>query len=156
MLKLLPLLALALLCRAPAAAWAAQEEGEARLFRVPSDPDAAVRADNALRFAEEENWLRAAEELQVLFEVHADAVLPTRFSNPSASQYDLHAGAATWAMQELASLPAEARESYRARFGEAAASALSGARERADPRALAEIAGLYPFTDAARAASVNG
>jgi outer membrane protein assembly factor BamB len=147
---LLPLLAL---CAAPALA-RGQEEGEARLFRVPSDPDAAVRADNALRFASEENWARAVEELQVLFDEHADAVLPTRFSDKVPSQFDLHTGAATWAMQLLSGLPPEARATYRERFGDAAQGAFATAREDADPRALAEVAGRFPFADAARAACV--
>jgi outer membrane protein assembly factor BamB len=142
------LVALAALALATPAA--GQEDS--RFFRVPAAPDAAVRAENAVEFADDEDWLRAVEELQVLFDEHADAVLPERYHAGEASQYTLHPGAATWALRTLTALPPEALERYRARFEEAARKRLAVAREDLDRRSLAEVARRYPLTSSGVAA----
>ncbi|MEM7308846.1 MAG: PQQ-binding-like beta-propeller repeat protein [Planctomycetota bacterium] len=139
-------LLLLLLTATPAAAL--QEDLRPRLFRVPLDADAEVRADNVLRFAGLENWARAVEELQVLFDDHRGAVLPERFARGKTSQYDLHPGAATWALHTLSELPSVARDRYRERFGPEADTAFAEARARADRKSLTEVARRFALTDA--------
>jgi outer membrane protein assembly factor BamB len=133
---------------------AAQAQEESHFFRVPAAPDAAVRAENALDFAATSDWRRVVEELQLLIDNHAAAVLPERYHRGETSQFTLHPGAATWAVDMLIDLPEEARARYRERFAEPARQALAAAVDAQDGRGLAETARRYPLTAGGAAALV--
>lgn len=131
-----------------------QDHAESRFFAIPLARAARDLAEEAQEHVLAQRWDGAIEDLQRLIENHDGDVLPSKW-RPSADQpsdYPAHPGAAEWAEMRLRSLPEEARELYRQRYGALAQAALGAALGRGDRRALAEVARRWPITAAAERA----
>ncbi len=127
-----------------------QDEPEtvSRGFAIPQTREARALAERAEGHLAAQRWSEAFTLLQELLTQHRGEVLL-----PPEIVQDVdeiaRQGAAVWAREKLASLPAEARELYATRYGEESRAALDIARRARDPRALLEVARRYPLTPAA-------
>ena len=130
----------------------AQDEDEpqtvSRGFAIPQTREARALAERAEGHLAAQRWSEAFTILQELLTQHRGEVLL-----PPGIERDVdeiaREGAAVWAREKLASLPAEARALYATRYGEESRQALDVARHTRDARSLLEVARRYPLTPAA-------
>ena len=141
---------LALLCALGGIVRAQDDEPEtvSRGFAIPQTREARALAERAEGHLAAQRWSEAFTLLQELLTQHRGEVLL-----PPGIERDVdeiaREGAAVWAREKLASLPADARALYATRYGEESREALDIARRTRDARALLEVARRYPLTPAA-------
>lgn len=125
-----------------------EPETVSRGFAIPQTREARALAERAEGHLAAQRWSEAFTILQELLTQHRGEVLL-----PPGIERDVdeiaREGAAVWAREKLASLPAEARALYATRYGEESRQALEVARRARDARALLEVARRYPLTPAA-------
>jgi outer membrane protein assembly factor BamB len=132
------------------------DEFEPAPFHLYDTQVARVKAEKALEHIAASRWSEALAELQGLIEEHRGEVLAAERPQPEGartpSQTDVHAGAGTWAVSQLFSLPEEGKRLYRERFGPRAKDNLRRAIAASDRGALARVARRWPLTPAAERA----
>lgn len=131
-----------------------EANADTQFFTIPVTRDAVDHAEKALEHIGSRRWSEALRHLQRLLTDHAGDLLPHGWGAQEApySLYRTHSGAAEHADRLLRSLPREALDLYRARYGPAARQALAEARDRGDRRALMDVASRWPITEAAEGA----
>jgi outer membrane protein assembly factor BamB len=132
----------------------AQGEGNSSSERVklPVDPRARRKIDDAKRFIELKDWQSAAQILQMLLDANED-----NFLQESESDKGRRVSVRAEANRLLGSLPREGKQFYEQQFGAQAKLALKQAKANGNPQALAEVALKYVHTDAgAEAAALLG
>ena len=128
----------------------AQEDLAARrAFSFPLTRDARDQAKVAFDHLNAARWRQAVEVLQEINIDHRGAVLPDEYRRTADlnSAHAAHPGAAQWALGRLLSLPREARDLYRDRYGRVASFAADRAIERGDRRELISVAQRWPLCD---------
>lgn len=131
-----------------------EANADTQFFTIPVTRDAVDQAEKALEHILSERWSEALRHLQRLLTDHTGDLLPHGWGEDEEqhSLYRVHSGAAEYADELLRSLPPEALDLYRARYGPAARTALAEARGAGDRRALMDVASRWPITDAAEEA----
>jgi hypothetical protein len=132
----------------------AQAEGNGSNERVklPVDPRARRKIDDAKRFIELQDWQSAVKILQMLLDANED-----NFLQETETDKGRRVSVRAEANRLLGSLPREGKQFYEQQFGAQAKLSLKQAKANGNPQALAEVALKYVHTDAgAEAAALLG
>lgn len=128
-----------------------KETGNQRV-KLPVDPRARRKMEEARRFIETQDWQSAVKILQSLLDATEDNFLQ-EVEGDKGRRVSVRAEA----NRMLSSLPPDGKRFYEQQFGSAAKLAFKQAKSKADPQAMADIALKYVHTEAgAEAASWLG
>lgn len=128
-----------------------KETGNQRV-KLPVDPRARRKMEEARRFIESQDWQSAVKILQSLLDATED-----NFLQETEGDKGRRVSVRAEANRMLSSLPPEGKRFYEQQFGSNARLAFKQAKAKADPQAMADIALKYVHTEAgAEAASWLG
>lgn len=119
-----------------------KEAGNQRV-KLPVDPRARRKIEEATRFIETQDWQSAVKILQSLLNATED-----NFLQESDGDKGRRVSVRAEANRMLGSLPPEGKRFYEQQFGSEAKVALKQAKANANPQSLAEVALKYVHTDA--------
>lgn len=111
--------------------------------RLPIDPRARRKVEEAKRFIDTQDWQSAVKILQSLLDASED-----NFLQESDSDKGRRVSVRAEANRLLGSLPPEGKRFYEQQFGSVAKLALKQAKTQANPQQLAEVALKYVHTQA--------
>jgi outer membrane protein assembly factor BamB len=127
------------------------ESGNERV-KLPVDPRARRKIEEANRFIETQDWQSAVKILQSLLDATED-----NFLQESDGEKGRRVSVRAEANRLLGSLPKEGKQFYEQQFGAQAKLALKLAKAQSNPQALADVALRYVHTEAgAEAAALLG
>ncbi|HQR07355.1 MAG TPA: PQQ-binding-like beta-propeller repeat protein [Gemmatales bacterium] len=119
-----------------------KEAGNQRM-KLPVDPRARRKIEEAKRFIETQDWQNAVKILQSLLNATED-----NFLQESDGDKGRRVSVRAEVNRMLGSLPPEGKRFYEQQFGSEAKVALKQAKANANPQSLAEVALKYVHTDA--------
>lgn len=111
--------------------------------KLPVDPRARRKIEEANRFVETQDWQSAVKILQSLLDASED-----NFLQESEGDKGRRVSVRAEANRMLGSLPAEGKRFYEQQFGSIAKLALKQAKAQANPQSLADVALKYVHTQA--------
>lgn len=118
-------------------------DASSQRVKLPVDPRARRKIEEARRFIETQDWQNAVKILQSLLNATED-----NFLQESDGDKGRRVSVRAEANRLLGSLPPEGKRFYEQQFGSEAKVALKQAKAKADPQLLAEVALKFVHTDA--------
>ncbi|MFO0813737.1 MAG: PQQ-binding-like beta-propeller repeat protein [Gemmatales bacterium] len=119
------------------------KETGSQKVKLPVDPRARRKVEEARRFIDTQDWQSAVKILQSLLDASED-----NFLQESEGDKGRRVSVRAEANRMLGNLPPEGKRFYEQQFGSVAKLALKQARAQANPQAMAEVALKYVHTQA--------
>jgi outer membrane protein assembly factor BamB len=121
----------------------AGKEGNSQKVKLPVDPRARRKIEEAKRFIETQDWQSAVKILQSLLDATED-----NFLQESETDKGRRVSVRAEANRMLGSLPTEGKRFYEQQFGSVARLAFKQAKASANPQSMADVALKYVHTQA--------